>query len=247
MDTIKKLILILLVIVAVIGAGLLLLGGKIDELIAQEIERHGSAALGTEVSVTNVVTDIGAGSATIQGFTIANPDGFAAQNAIEIASFVAAVDYSSQEIELIEIENPTINAELLDGRSNFQTLLNNIPESEDAASSGEEAESIELTIKKLVVKQAQVNMLARDTELGEQSFTMADLVISNLSGTPEQISKQIATLLSKHISGQVTRHLAGQVKEQVLEKIDEKAKKVSNALRDKLRAKLRNEKPSVDP
>lgn len=250
MNLIKKLIIILLLIVAIVGIGLTLFGSKIDGLIAEQIEDQGSAAIGTKVTVGGVTTDIAAGRATIKGLTIANPDGYEAINAIEIAHFSAAVNYASRSIEQVIIDKPIINAELKGRRSNFQDLKENIPGVE-TSSVDSDPDSSNLTIKKLLVRSAQINLIVRGTDIVEdngdvQTFTMDDMELTNLSGTPQQVANEIAQRLSLHISSQVKNHFADQLKERATQEFKEKASAFKDKLRSKLRDRLKTKENTED-
>ena len=228
----KKILIGLVVLIAVAAViGTVFVVGKLDEYIAQVIETEGTKALGAQVTVESVETKFKEGVATINGLAIANPGGYQSPNAIELGSFSADVDYKSQVVEKILIEQPIINAELKGGRSNFQDLVDNMPagaeEETDEPASGDEPV---ITIKSLQLLKAQVNLIA-DELGGQRSFVMDDFILNDLNGTPTQISERVTRALTNHISAQVT----GFATEEIARMVEEKAKeKISEVIDEKL-------------
>ncbi|MEM7358965.1 MAG: hypothetical protein AAF431_07705 [Pseudomonadota bacterium] len=241
----KKLLIALAVVVALAIAASFLFAGKIDELIADTIQTEGTAALGTQVSVTSVETKLTEGVATINGLSIANPPGYEAANAVQIDSFSADVDYGSQVVENILIEKPVINAELVGTRSNFQDLMDNIPEAaEEEVADGEAeeaAEDSEITIKSLQLRQATVNL--NSDKLGKTSFVMDDFVLNDVTGTADQVSEAITASLIAHLTQQITGFATAQITEMVKAAAIEEAKEaVNEKINEKLAEGLLDEK-----
>jgi len=196
----KKVLIALLVLIAIIGIALFVFVGKMDEIVKQTIETEGSAALGSPVRVESVVTNLKEGSALLTNFTIANPAGYRAKNAIEVTSFSANVDYANQLIEEIEINQPVINAEQKGQRNNFQDLLENMPADDNEGAVEEQSDTV-VTIKKLALRRATINLITSELtvagktlELGDRSFVMEDFVVNNLNGTATEISDEVVPL-----------------------------------------------------
>lgn len=228
----KKIFIALLLLLIVAGIGLFVFAGKMDQIVKEAIETEGSAALGSAVRVASVVTNLKEGSAVISNFTIANPAGYNAKNAIEITSFSASVDYLNQVIEKIEINKPVINAEQKGQRNNFQDLLKGIPADEEEELASDESDTL-ITIKQLALRSATINLVTSDLaigdkklELGDRSFVMDDFVLNNLSGTATEISDKVVKRLTSHVSSQVTGYLKKEItavaKEKLTEKIEDK-------------------------
>lgn len=230
----KKISITLLAFIVIIAAGTTLFFSNLDSIIAEQIETHGSAALGNKVSVNSVETNLKEGSALINGLSIANHPSYQAKNAIEFNTISAKVDYKSAVIESVEVFKPTINAELRGAKSNFQDIVNNIPAStneEEVATSDDE---ITLTINRFALNQATLN-IASD-QFKAQSFTMDDFVVFNLSGTPEQIAESLTNKLIKHISSQVKSHVSKALKDRAKDKATEK---LNETLKEKLGDKVK--------
>lgn len=244
----KKILIALLVVVIIAGAGgAYFIINKLDSLIAQTIEKEGTAALNTRVSVSQVTTQLKEGKASIAGITIANPAGYTQTNALSLNSINAEVDYKQQIIKLININQPIINAELKGSTSNFQDLLDNIPESSNQQEEQSSENNQKITIKKLILSKATVNLLASDYAPAAKyglkndldlntSFIMDDFVMNNISGTVDEVSDEISTKLMTHIKNQVKSYATNQIKEEASKQIKEKAtEKIKDALGDKLK------------
>jgi hypothetical protein len=242
----KKLLLALLVIIVIIGIVLFVFVGKMDSLVKDVIEQEGSAALGSPVKVESVVTDLKQGSAILTNFTISNPVGYTAANAIEIKSFSASVDYRNQIINKIEINNPIINAEQKGQKNNFQDLLQNMPATEEEEEVVSEEGDTVITIKQLALRSATINLITSDLavgemkfELGDRSFVMDDFMMNDLNGTVTEVSDLVIERLTSHVSSQVKGYVQTEAASMAKERLLEEAKnKINQALEEKLGGKL---------
>ena len=243
----KKVLIGLVVLIAIIAIGASILLSNLDGYIKDTIEAEGTAALGSQVSVGSVETDLANGKATIKGLSIANMPGYQAINAMQIDTLQADVDYQNRLVEEILIQQPIINAELKGSRSNFQDLVDNMPAAEEegaddatneeAAGDGE-SEATEISIKSFKLNQATVNVTS--DKLGQMSFVMDDLEISNLIGTPEVISTEITRRLTNHISQQVQKFAADKIKSEVKAEVRAKAnEKMNEVINEKVGDKLK--------
>lgn len=246
---IKNTLIALFLLIVVVAAGIaFFVSNNLDGYIAKQIEVKGSAALGSKVSVSRVKTSLADGSAHVSGLSIANPAGYSSKNAVEIDSFMAKIDYQSQVIEQINIEKPIINAEIAGEKNNFQELLDNMPESDDAAEKSAEEDELKLTIKQLAIRRATVNLRVEETAIGDrtykledQSFVMTDLVMTNLRGTADKLSEEITRRLTEHVSDQVKVFVAIQIKNRVKDELKAKAsEKLNELLEEKLGDKLKS-------
>ena len=247
----KKILFALLLLIVVAGLGATyFITQNLDSLIAKIIEEEGTSKLNTPVSVSGVITKLTEGKASISGINIANPAGYSSANAVSLNSIAADVDYSTQVIKSITINQPIINAELKGSSSNFQELLNNIPESADEEDD-ESSSTQEITISRLSLTKATVNLIATDYAPAAKygfdndldlntSFVMDDFVMKNITGTAEEITEEISTKLIKHITSQVKSFATAQIKAEATKQLKEKAtEKIQEAIGDKLGDKLK--------
>jgi len=247
----KNILIAIAIVVALIVLAATVFVGKLDGLIADAIQTEGTAALGTTVKVQSVETNLTDGSAVINGLSIANPVGYKATEALTIGSFTANVDYETQVIENIDINQAVINAELTGTDSNFQALLDGMPESEDIVDDANaDEEELQLSIKSLQLRETTVNV--DSDQLGQTSFVMEDLHLKDLNGTVGELSDEITNSLINHVTSQIKgfataeigRALKAKAEEKIREAVDEKLKeklndKVDDKLKDKLGDKLK--------
>ncbi|MBT8116009.1 MAG: hypothetical protein KJP04_11530 [Arenicella sp.] len=232
----KKVLIGLVVIIAIVGIAATVLVGKLDQIIADVIEKEGSAALGSKVKVESVVTQLAEGIATINGLSVANPAGYKAASAIQVATFSADVDYENQLVERILINQPIINAELKGTKNNFEDLLANMPETEESTEPSSMDDTI-ITINSFELRKAQINLVA--DKLGERSFVMEDFVLKNLKGNPEQISGRLTRELTNHVSAQIKDYATGEIGKILAEEAKKKVKQVvDEQIKEKLGDKL---------
>ena len=241
----KKLLIGLLVLVIIIAVASTVFLSNLDGMIKDTIEAEGTAALGSTLTVESVETDLRNGSALIKGMSIANVSGYTSVNAIEISTLQADVDYQNQVVKSIVIDQPVVNADLIGTRSNFEDLLENMPAEEEIADAADTTMP-EITINSFSLNRAKVNITS--DKLGQRSFIMDDLVITDLVGTPEQIADIITVRLTNHVTAQVkdyatqeikamaTEAVRARVEEAVNERVSEK---VNGAVKDKLGDKVK--------
>jgi hypothetical protein len=229
----KKLLIGLVAIVILLGIGSVVFLGKLDGVIADAINKYGSEALGTSVSVSAVKTDLKEGSISISGLNVANPPGYTQSSAFNMGEFSTKVDYEKQEIAEIVLRNPSINAELKGTQSNFKDLLDGLPESAPSSETESDGEEITLTIQSLKLLSAKVNLTT--DSIGNHSFVMADLVLKDITGTPSTIASSLTTKLTQHVNDQITKFAKKLVENKAVDKAKEVAKeKVQEKVNEKL-------------
>ena len=123
----KSLLKIVLVVALVIGVGVwYFVSFRLDDMIRHQIETSGSAALGTQVSVGGLSTNIKEGALTISSITVANPPGFNNDNAFSLNGIEAVVDYKTGEVKRVIVDKPEIVIEEKGGATNFTELMANL-------------------------------------------------------------------------------------------------------------------------
>src|SRR5690606_29446247 len=93
--------------------------------------RVGSDTLGTAVSVGSMDIDLGAGSAVIHDFRIANPEGFSAADLMTVAQLDLGLELASLRgdnlhITRIAARDPAVRVEMIGTRSNLDVLRENL-------------------------------------------------------------------------------------------------------------------------
>ncbi|MBI9018915.1 MAG: hypothetical protein JEZ07_16815 [Phycisphaerae bacterium] len=135
--TVKKVVvaLVLLIIVAIVG-GIFFA----DHLIVQGVNTIGTAALNVETKLDSAHLSILGGSLSLKGMQVANPEGFDTDHLMQVGKISTSIDTKSIMGETIIIKTIlieelvlTIEQKNLLGKSNLQTVLDNITAKEKEA------------------------------------------------------------------------------------------------------------------
>ena len=219
------------ILILVVALGYLGLN-RLDDVIAVTIEEEGSAAMGVPVSVDKVITDLALGTATIYGLSIANPEGYSSEPAMNIGLIEASVDYETFDIKEINISQVLVNAELKGKQNNFETMVDNMPEDEAVEEAGEPTE---FKIGQLKIADAKVKL--HIDKIGDASFKMDDFVRTDIEGSDAEISDYLSNELINHISAQIKAHTRNQLNK-ILKGVKYKATETLKADLSEKRAEL---------
>jgi len=188
----KKILIVLLVLVLLAGGALwYFMTYRMDDFIAQQIEKIGTETLATQVTVGEVVTDLGGGSLTISDITVANPAGFSNPNAFTLRGIEAVVNYQTLEIRRIIVDKPEIVIEERDGATNFTALLAGMERGSDTPESAEDsAPPPVLTIDLFRMNESRAAF--ESTTLDRASnITVDEVELIGLRGTPPEVAEAI--------------------------------------------------------
>jgi hypothetical protein len=228
-----------LVVVAV--AGVLVLRGRLDDLVARAIEHHGSRLCGTAVTVGMVHLELGAGRATIRDVAVANPEGFSQRPALAFGEFVIDLDPGSLTGEPYVIENLDLKdaAVLYEvdaaGRRNLDVIKANLQAAAPASGGGEAAPAPLLVVGRLAQSGGRVAVDASALGVGSRTAELGGFALTDLgapNGAPATaIGKQALQKLIgeaaraavndelksrlEDLAGQKTGELGGQVKDKL--------------------------------
>ena len=130
----KKLGITLAVLLLLIAGAAYYLFSNLNSLIKAAIEKYGSAATQTEVSVDSVHLSLTSGTGSISGISIGNPAGFSSNQALTLGQAAVQVDTSSIAgngpivIDNVTIAQPHVTYEVkgLGEGSNLQTIQHNV-------------------------------------------------------------------------------------------------------------------------
>lgn len=224
----KALIIIVVLVLLGLGGGLYYLFSNLDAIVARAIEKYGSQATQTEVRVDGVSIRLGEGSATIEGLSIGNPEGFATENVFELGSINVAIDINSIMDDTIVFNNiairqPRVFFEINDeGRNNLTLIKDNLagpaPEEEQQTS-----EMPDLLIRNFLFSDASLHAeivpVGRSYDLNLAALTLTD--IGGPDGAqPGQIARDLLNRLVNHVQERVRQEGLDQVKEQVKQELD---------------------------
>ena len=178
---IKKILISVVFLLLLVGGGLFF---YLDSIVKSGIEVVGSSLLGTAVTVDSVLVSPISGQGTISGLRVENPEGFDSQYAFELDSVSVNIDVNSLFSDVVEVESVTIMQPIITYETkittdNIRTLLANLPESEPAAGSADEAvePAQKLVIREFHMVGSQLNFV---TAIASAPVTLADIEIRNI-------------------------------------------------------------------
>lgn len=217
----KKLIIVFFIslIIAVAG-GIYYLVTNLDSLIEAAVEKFGTEAITTPVEVDRVATRLSQGSASIHGVTIANPDGFSLPHAFSLDEISVAVNLLKTgneqiAIDLINIVSPQVFYEINAQRQGSLNVLKDklgggTPSASGTGTAAEkspdsQAEALKIDIARFSFSDASLHAKIVPLDNKTYDLKLPTLVLTNLSGTPEQISRQVLDKLIEHTKKEIRK------------------------------------------
>ena len=213
----KLLIGIFVILILAVAGGVYYVVANLDPIIKTAIEKYGSETTQTAVKVDNVLIRLTRGSAAINGLTIANPDGFSLPYAFSLGQIASDIDVDKTTkdkiaIELISISAPQIFYEInVDRQGSLNVLKDNLGTSSSAPgespSNTTQNDSIQLHIAHFLLEDAKLH--AKITPLNDKTYNLQlpTLELTNLNGTPQQITSQILSQLITHAEKEIQKHV----------------------------------------
>lgn len=200
----KVLIYSLVSIICLLIVGFLIFTLTIDRLVKSGIEEVGTEMTGTEVWVASVSISAFSGRGTINGFHVANPEGFSREDALIIDEFFIELDLMTLFSDEIIVREITINAPAIFmeqklPENNLQSILRHINET--------------------------TSFEASDSELVIERFLMMDGIVELHSevGGERTARFEISAIELHDLGRQEGRNAAEDVIQQITERIVEKA------------------------
>ena len=230
---------VLAVIIAIVVAAVLFGISKLDDLVAQGIERGGSKLTGTEVTVESVDLSLRKGFAGIAGLSIGNPEGFQGEQALRWEDVSVRIDLASMRqppmrLAEVKVRGPEVFFELdADGSSNLDKIRRSVERwlPEKGESEGEDrGKDIRMAVTSFVIEEGALH--ADATAVGGERYDLElpALELQDIGGRegvpPEQIGQEVLVEISRQSSRAVTEqgidalvdeHLSGEAGEQVKE------------------------------
>lgn len=235
----KNLIIGLIVLlVVIVGAGIFL-GSNLDQIIKTAVEKYGSEATQTTVSLGGVKLAITSGEGALSNFSVGNPSGFSSADAMKIEGLSVKVDAKSIAgkgpimINEVTIDGPQVNYEAIaDGSSNLQAIQKNAEkyagadkaEAKKEGESAKEEEGRKIIIKDFYVRNGKVSIsheLLKDKKLEAQLPAIHLTNVGKASGgaTAAQVAEQLLGSITEGAIKAATDNLAGELKGAVEEKV----------------------------
>ncbi len=217
MITRKAFPIIAAVLAIAIAVGLIFILTNLDHLVKAAIEKYGTRAVKTQVSVSSVAVRLSSGEATIAGLDVANPRGFAnpqvfALGAISVRLDPGSVTHTPVVIQDIRVSRPRVFYEMnAAGVSNLDVLTRNVQGTTQPGGKQSAKKKNEplFAVRKLVIENGQVE--ARIAALGDKPILLdlPRLELQNIGGSrgapPGEIAKTVATALAEQTAKAVAR------------------------------------------
>jgi hypothetical protein len=208
----KKLVAVLLVLAAIIGAAVFWLSGNIDGLIKTAVGDYGSAMTQAKVSVDAVKIAPADGKGTISNLSIGNPAGFKTAYAIKVGQIDVDIDIASVAKDVILIRRIAINApdviyEKGDAMTNFDAIQKNIASYLGPTDSKKEGKK--LIVEELTIRDAKAQASAAFMNGKTVSVPLPDITLKNLGKakggiTPGELGQEVAGALKAKLTGAVS-------------------------------------------
>ncbi|WP_416305626.1 hypothetical protein [Neptunicella sp. SCSIO 80796] len=253
----KKLFIVVGLLAVMLAGGVWYLFSGADEFIRSQIEKQGSAFLGTSVQVASVKLTPQQGQLVISGLEVNNPDGFSDADAISFA--LVSLDlggafsepYSIQEIR---IDKPEILYEVdASGEGNLMVLKRNLqanlPAQDSPVTSDNETMPL-ITIGNVVIANARLLIDFEKLDTGELKLDKKSYNVTLPTfnagplGQPDGLpaDKAMAAILDSMLDNIIAQAksrakdiLAEKAKEKVKEKIDKEKEKLLDKAGSKLK------------
>ena len=242
----KTIIATIVILVVVVAGAVFYLLSNLDTLVRLAIEEYGSEAVQTSVQVEEVAIRLTEGSAAINGLTVANPEGFSLPQAFSLGEIAVDINLDKTDKELVAIDAISITAPQVFYEINAarQGSLNILKENlgmgsgtsaagapaETGSSGSSESARFILDIARFEFKDASLH--ARVVPLKDRTYDLKlpALVLTDLKGTPEQISRQVLDRLIDHARKEIQRQgldrELAEIKAKAQQRIDEEKAKL---------------------
>lgn len=222
-------------VVVLTGVLIFFLIFSMDSLVTMAVEKYGSAALQTEVTLDKTQISLKSGKGTLRGLRVGNPKGFETKTAFQLGEISMTIDAKTITkgtvvIKEIVIAAPQVTYELGPDGSNLDALQRNATGGKDSggAGAGGEAQPAngakkggkKLIIESLIIRDGKVNVSAvglqgKTMTVDLPTVRMANIGKADGGATPGEVVKQLIDALNKATGGAVKDLGLGKVVEEV--------------------------------
>jgi len=181
------------VVLLLVGGGLYYVYTNLDSLVERGIETAGTSAAGSAGEVDGVDLDLVGGSATIRGFTVANPAGFSNADMLRFDELAVVIDVASitstgMRIISVSARNPHLLYETHDGSSNVDAMRQRVSSGEPAPESA--GSPFNTDIGRIDIEGIGATV-SSDLMPNPVEVNIGDIHLQNLSGTPNELAQQV--------------------------------------------------------
>jgi uncharacterized protein involved in outer membrane biogenesis len=225
----------LVIILAVIIAGIFYVTSNLDSIVKGMVETYGSQATGTEVALGGVDLDLAAGTVAFSDLTVANPEGFKSEHAFKLAAVSVTVDIETLTKDVIVIKEVIIDKpEVIYELSGTSSNLDQIKENAASGSSSSDEEAGAYTGPKLIIEKIQFTggtiqvssdgLIKEDMSTELDAFTLKNIGKAKGGATPQEVATEVTgALTASALKAVATKGIKGKF-EEFLEAPGEKIK-----------------------
>ncbi|MDD3641882.1 MAG: AsmA family protein [Candidatus Krumholzibacteria bacterium] len=241
----RKLLVIVAAVVVLIAVVAFLLIANIDSLVAKAVERSGSEATGTDVRVSGVKIELRDGRGSVEGLTVANPDGYEAPHAFTLEDIAVDLDLNSLGkdpivIDEIRVKAPAVHAVFTEtGLLNIDELRKRIDAYARESGGGEEQDgpAKRIRVARFVFEQGRIELDASALGLEKRTVALPGFDLGDLGGprgaAPGEIAGEVLSAIAGRAASEVARSgVERLVEEKIGGTVGDKAKDLLKKITD---------------
>ena len=222
----KKIVLVFILLVAVIGGLTYWFFENLDDFIKSYMVEYGSKMTKTDVEVDSVKTDISKGEILINRIGIENPKGFSNNEAFEVKKVKIQVNKDSLnqdviEIPLVLINNPEIIYEYNGKKTNFNVLKDNIQNYQKNVNNSSNEKKIGKVTENKQTKENRDKKSAKTFFIKELKIVDLEVKARVSSVKKDFLNKKIPLIIIKNIGSETKGASPEFILERVILKIDD--------------------------
>jgi len=244
---IRRLILAVVVLLVLAGAAVWLFP---DMIAKAGIERGAGYALGVKTGVDHVNLSLLKGRLTIEGLSIANPEGFSSRHAMRTGSFhleIQPLSVLSDTVDIgrFELDGLDMNVEQTLAGSNFKKILDNVKRlGGNEAKPQPKSEGKKVQVNRIVIKNVVAHFYLAGEAAGGEGVTvkvpqieLTDVSTADHKATVAQLAERLVPAILQAVltkgQGVIPAGLAGDLRGQLSGLLGGKAGELLKQIQDK--------------
>ena len=222
----KKIVLVFIFLVAVLGGLTYWFFENLDDFIKSYMVEYGSKMTKTDVEVDSVKTDISKGEILINRIGIENPKGFSNNEAFEVKKVKININKETLnqdviEIPLVLINNPEIIYEYNGKKTNFNVLKDNIQNYQKNVNNSSSGKKISQVTENKKTKENNDKKSSNTFFIKELKIVDLEIKARVSSVKKDFLNKKIPLIVIKNIGSETTGASPEFILESVILKIDD--------------------------
>ena len=222
----KKILLVTLLLILVLGGATYWFFDNLDDFIKNYMVENGSKMTKTEVEVDSVKTDFQKGEISINRLGIENPNGFSNSEAFEVEKVMISINKESLtqdiiEIPLVLINNPEIIYEYNGKKTNFNALKENIQSYQNNGSNISQEKKSNKTTENKKIKDTNDKKTPKTFFIKELKIVDLEIKARVSSLKKDFLNKKIPLIVIKDIGSKSQGASPEFILERVILKVDD--------------------------